>query len=310
MGKTTLIALGGGLLAAAMASAAFGGPGGVFIAYFASLPLLLVGFAFGANALGLAAAVGIVVCGLVSGLAGAAVFTALNALPGWLVIRLAMRPAIDATGGLGWTPIGRILALLTCLIAFTMVSVGIATAGGDSIEAGIQAHLSEAFAASLTALDEAARADLVTTVAPLFLGASAATWLLMIAINAIIAENLLAARGKALRPRPAWSALALPEWAAWPLVGAAILGLVATGDLAFIARNTVIVFGAAYLLQGLATIHTMLRGRQAKQPMLVMLYLMLGIFFVFAAPVVAGFGMVDQWAKLRPTSPQPRQSKE
>jgi hypothetical protein len=191
-----------------------------------------------------------------------------------------------------------------------MISVGIATAGGDSIEGGIRAHLAEAFAASLTALDDAAREDLVATVAPLFLGFSAAVWLLMIAVNGIMAENLLAARGKALRPRPAWSALALPEWFAWPLVAAAAIGLIAPGDPAFLCRNAVLVFGAAYLLQGLATIHTMLRGRQAKQPMLVILYLLLGMFFVFAAPVIAGFGMVDQWARLRRPPPRPRQFKE
>jgi uncharacterized membrane protein len=132
----------------------------------------------------------------------------------------------------------------------------------------------------------------------------------MIAINGVLAENLLAARGRALRPRPTWSALALPEWFAWPLVTAAAIGLLATGDAAFMCRNVVVVFGAAYLLQGLATIHAMLRGRQAKRPVLVLLYLMLAMFFVFAAPLIAGFGMVDQWARLRPPPPEPRQFKE
>ena len=310
MGKTALIAFGGGLLAALMASAAFGGAMGVLVAYFASLPLFLVGLAFGANALGLAAATGIVVCILSGGIAAAAVFTALNALPSWLVTQLAMRRVVGAAGSIGWTPIGRVLALLACLIAFTMVSVGVAAAGGDNVEPAIRAHLAEAFAVSLSALDDAAREDLVATVAPLFLGFSAAVWLLMIAINAVLAENLLAGRGRALRPRPTWSALALPDWFAWPLVAAAAIGLTTTGDASFIARNVVLVFGAAYLLQGLATIHTLLRGRPRRRPMLIILYLLLAMFFVVAAPVIAGLGMVDQWARLRPLPPEPRQFEE
>ena len=221
-----------------------------------------------------------------------------------------MRRVAGTAGSIGWSPIGRVLALLTCLIAFTMVFLGLATAAGDNVEPAIRAHLSEVFALSLSTLDTAAREDLVATVAPLFLGFSAAVWLLMIVINAIFAENLLAARGKALRPRPTWSALALPEWFAWPLVTAAVIALLAPGDASFVARNVVLVFGAAYLLQGLATIHTMLRGRSARRPMLVILYLLLAIFFIFAAPVVAGFGMVEQWARLRPSPPGPRHLKE
>ncbi len=305
MGNTILIALGGGLLAALMASAAFGGVIGVFVAYFASLPLFLVGLALGPNALGVAAAAGIAICALSGGLAAAAVFTALNALPSWLVTSLALRQVAGAAGSIGWAPIGRVLALLACLIAFTMGSLGVATAAGDNLEPAIRAHLAEVFAVSLSTLDEAAREDLVETVAPLFLGFSAAVWLLMIAINGVLAENLLAARGKALRPRPTWSALALPDWFAWPLVTAAALGLAASGDVAFIARNVVLVFGAAYLLQGLATIHALLRRHQAKRPMLVVLYLMLAMFFVFAAPLIAGFGMVHQWAGLRRSPPEP-----
>ncbi|MFO1153999.1 MAG: DUF2232 domain-containing protein [Rhodospirillales bacterium] len=310
MGKTALIVIGGGLLAASMANAAFSGTLGVFVAYFASLPLFLVGLSLGANALGLAAAWGIVICALSGGLAGAAVFTALNALPSWLVTRLATRHAMIASGHRGWPPIGRVLALLTCLVAFTMTAVGVMTAGGDDLDVAVRTHLTEVFAASLSSLDDAARGDLVATVAPLFLGFSAAIWLLMIALNGVLAENLLAGRGQALRPRPTWSALALPEWFAWPLVAAAVVGLLASGDAAFLGRNIVLVFGAAYLLQGLAAIHTMLSGRRAKRQMLALLYLMLGMFFIFAAPVIAGVGMVDQWAGLRPSPPEPPQLKE
>lgn len=299
MGKSVLLALAGGLASALMAAAAFGGGVGMLIAYFAPLPLLLIGLAGGRSAIGLAAAVGTVGCLTAAGLAPAAVFLALTALPSWLVVHEALRPGVDEAGVPGFAPVGRALAILACLIASALVGISLAAGAGDGLEAAIHGHLDEVFAASLTGLDDAARADLAGSVAPLFLGLSAAIWLLMITLNAGIAQSLLARRRLAIRPRPAWSALALPAWFAWPLVGAAVLALVAPGDIAFLARNVVLVLAAAYFLQGLATLHGLSRGRPGRRPMLILLYFIIGIAFVFAAPVIAGIGMIDQWAGLR-----------
>lgn len=310
MGKPALLAVIAGGASALMAAAAFSGAGGVLIAYFAPLPLFLAGLALGLPAAAIAAAAGSLVAGLGGGTGAALVFVALNVLPSLLVIHQALRPAAAAPGGPAFAPIGRALAMLALLIALTLVALSLFAGADGGLQPAVHRHLGEVFALSLQGLDAATLESLVDKVAPLFLGLSAAIWLLMISLNAAVAEILLARRGRALRPEPAWSALALPDWLAWPLVGCAVVALAASGDFGFVARNAVLVLAAAYFLQGLATLHSLTRGRPGRRPLLILLYLLLGLAFVFAAPVIAGIGMIDQWAGLRPRPPRPPRIKE
>lgn len=301
MSNKALMAVGSGTVGALLAVAAFSGvPGGVFLAYFSPLPLLLVGLSHGAGALGLAATAGIIVCVSVGGIAGGAVYAALGALPSWLIVHQALRQRVDAASGrVAWRSVGHIVAVLALVVGFTMVVVAVATAGGDAIEAAVREQLLASFTASLPTMDSAILATLADKLAPLFLGFSAGLWLAMIAINGLLAENTAAARGWALRPKPQWSAFALPDWFAWPLVVTAVIGLIPGGDAQFVARNLVMVFAAGYLLQGLATIHAISQGVSGRRTLLAGVYLLLFLFAVIAAPLVAGLGMIDQWAGIR-----------
>ncbi len=301
MSKQALIAAGGGAAGALLATAAFSGlPGGVFLAYLAPLPLLLVGLSRGLNALGLAAAAGILVCVILGGVASAAVFAALSALPSWLIVHSALKQRLDAaTGKEVWQPLGHIVAVLSLVVGVTMLSLGLTAAGGESMAATVRGQLQDSFTASLPHMDPEMLATLVDQLAPLFLGFSAAIWLFLVATNGMLAENSLAARNWAIRPRPRWSAFALPDWFAWPLVITAIIALVPSGDLQYLARNLVLVFAAAYLFQGLATVHTISQGMQGQRLLLAALYFVLFIFSVIAAPLLAALGMIDQWAGVR-----------
>lgn len=301
MDNKVLIAVGGGAAGALLAVAAFSGvPGGVFLAYFAPLPLMLVGLSHGVGALGLAAAAGLVVCLGVGGVAGAAVYAALGALPSWLTVQSALRKRVDrASGQLTWRPIGQTIATLALVIGFTMAMLGLTSAGGEPIATTVREQLLASLGASLSEIDPEVLARLVDSIAPFFLGFSAGLWLLMIVVNGVLAENFAAARNWALRPRPRWSTFALPDWFAWPLVIAAVIGLIPGGDAQFLARNLVMVFAAGYLLQGLATIHTISHGRSGRFVLLVGVYVSLFLFLLIAAPVVAGIGMIDQWAEIR-----------
>jgi Predicted membrane protein (DUF2232). len=301
MNNKVLIAVGGGAVGALLAVAAFSGiPGGVFLAYFAPLPLMLVGLSHGVGALGLAATAGIVVCLATGGVAGAAVYAALGALPSWLTVQSALRRETNReTGQVDWRPIGRTIAQLSLVVAFTMVMLAAGSAEGEPIAATVREQLLASFNASLPEIDPEILATLVDNVAPFFLGFSAGLWLLMIAVNAILAENFAAARNWAIRPRPKWSAFALPNWFAWPLVISAVIGLIPGGDAQFIARNLVMVFAAGYLFQGLATIHTISRGLSGRIALLGGVYVSLFVFSLVAAPLVAGLGMIDQWAEIR-----------
>jgi hypothetical protein len=60
-------------------------------------------------------------------------------------------------------------------------------------------------------------------------------------------------------PTPNWSALTLPEWMSWPLVGTAVVALVSSGDVAYLAHNLVLIFAAPYFFLGLAVVHSLAR---------------------------------------------------
>lgn len=303
MGKNTLLAVGGGgLSAAASLMALLGSPLGVAAAYVAPLPILLVGLALGSNAAGIAASAGLVVVALVGGTVAAGVYSGMHALPSWLVVHQALlrRPVSPQGTGDGWYPIGLLVAVMALLGAFVSASTALAGGDGDGIEAAITSILGGVMEVAAPGFDAEQRQMLVGSLAPVFVGFSAVTWLAMIVLNAVAAQAILTRRGIAIRPTPKWSALSLPDWLGWVLAAAAAIGLIASGDAAYLARNCALVLSAPYFLLGLAVVHGLAhRGRSAGM-VLVLFYMLLGVFFALAAAVVALIGMIAAWSGRRP----------
>ena len=297
MGKTALLAVGGGgLSGAAVLAALSGSPLGVIAVYLAPLPLLAAGLALGTSGFGIAASAGLTVALLFGGFAAAGLYGGLHVIPSWLLVQQAMRTQ-PGTGD-NWRPIGDVLAVLTLLIAFVTAATCWSARGDNGIEAAVQALLSTV-TAMVSDLDEPTRQALVDQVAPLFPGFAAVVWLTILIANAALAQGLLAARGLNRRPKPQWAALRLPGWFDWPLIGAAVLALVTDGDVAYIARNVVVILLAAYFLVGLAVVHDFGRRSASKGLMLAAFYALLMLFFVFAAALVAALGVAEQWIGVR-----------
>lgn len=307
MGKNTLLAVGGGgLSAAASLMALLGSPLGVVAAYIAPLPILLVGLALGSNAAGIAASAGLVVVAVVGGGVAAGVYSGMHALPSWLVVHQALlrRPVLpggpgDGAGD-GWYPIGLLVAVMALLGAFVSSATALAGGDGDGIEAAITSTLEGVMEVAAPGFDATQRQMLVGSLAPVFVGFSALTWLAMILLNAVAAQGILARRGAAIRPTPKWSALSLPDWLGWVLAAAAAVGLLASGDAAYLARNAALVLCAPYFLVGLALVHALARRGRSPGMLLVVFYLLLGVFFALAAAVVALIGMISAWSGWRP----------
>ena len=300
MGKHALLAVGGGgLSAAASLAAVFGFSGGLILAYLAPLPLFLVGLGIGANAAALAASAGIAIVAMASGVVGAGVYGGLHVLPSWLVVYQALLHRPDAAGnGMrdGWYPIGGILATLAVITAFAVACTAIVAGGGGGIHEAVHDLMSRAMTMAAPGLDPAQRDIVIDAISPLFVGLSGASWQLMIVVNAVVAETMLARRGLALRAKPHWGLLAVPDWLSWPLAAAAAVGLLANGDAAYLARNLVIVLALPYFLVGLAIVHHQSRSLPARPLLLSALYLALGLFGAVVATLIAGLGMIWQWS--------------
>ena len=302
MPRSLLIAVAAGCASATVLLAALAGPfGGAMLAYLTPLPLLCVGLAFGSATVPIAAAAGFAWTMGFSNVAAAGVFGGMHALPSWLVVRQALvrRPAAVPGADPEWGSAGSVLTALTLLAGAATIAIGVLGTGAQGIEATVREVLQSALREALPAMPDVQLAELVEVAVPAFLGACAATWIIMIVVNAVLAQNLMSSRGWSMRPTPQWSLLELPDWMSWPLVAAAAVALIDSGDAGYIARNLVLVFATPFFLVGLAVVHRLVRRLPNRGLPLVAFYLGLALAF----PIFAGFatlaGVIEQWWGIR-----------
>jgi hypothetical protein len=309
MSRSMLIAVGGGGVSAiASLAGQFGMPGAVLVACLAPLPLMAVGLALGPKAAAVAAASGIVFALAVAGLAAATVYASLHALPAALVVERALARGSWA-GNDGARAAGVALASLAVFVAALAGAIAV-VGGGGGIETAVRGFLDQGVALTMSGLPADARERFVATAAPMFLGLTGVSWQLLIAMNAIAAQRLVSRRGRAVRPTPEWSKLTVPDWFAWPLVGAAAISLVTGGDAQYLARNAAMILAVPYFFLGLTVVHALARRSAVKGLLLGVFYVVLVLFTLVAGAIVAGLGMIEQWVGLRERIASPPGRKE
>ncbi len=301
MNKAALIAIGGGgLSAAATMAGLFGLPGGFLLAYLAPLPLLMVGLGLGPAAVLIAALTGVAAVGLLGGIASAGVYGGMHAFPSWLLVRQALtQPAGQGETATEWYPVGAVLCWLTVIGAAAAVTTAWSWQGAGGIEDSVKGLLETALSAAAPTLGDMDRETFISVMAPMFIGMTATSWLLMIMLNGMLGQAFLARRGWAIRPTPRWSELTLPDWISWLLAGAAAVALFGSGDFEYLGLNLVIIFAAPFFFLGLAVIHTLVRPLPARGFFLTALYVAMVPFFLLVGVVVAGLGVIEQWVGIR-----------
>jgi Predicted membrane protein (DUF2232) len=301
MGKSMLIAIGGGgLSAVASLAGQLGLPGAILVACLAPLPLLAVGLALGPKAAAIAAGTGILFSLAVAGVAAASVYAGLHALPAALVVERALAGAgAGPKSTEGERAAGTALASLAVFVAVLAGAVAFIGRGEAGVEVAVRGFLDEGLAMTMSGLPVNARQRFIETAAPMFVGLSGVSWQLLIAGNSLLAQRIVSRRGQAIRQTPAWSRLSLPDWLAWPLVGAAAIALVTGGDAQYLARNVTMILATPYFFLGLTVVHALARRSPAKGLLFTGFYAGLVIFTLVAGAIVAGLGMIEQWAGLR-----------
>jgi len=104
--------------------------------------------------------------------------------------------------------------------------------------------------------------------------------------------------GRNLRPSPAYAETTLPQWVSWPLVAAAALSLVGSGDIQFLGRNLAMVLAVPFFFVGLAVVHALARRVAYKGLILISFYVVL-VLSGWAMVAVAGIGIAEQWFGVR-----------
>jgi hypothetical protein len=278
-------------------------PGMVLLAYFVQLPLLFIGLSLGLAASVIAIAGAILVCALLAGLVGAGLFLLVQAVPAMVVIRQSLL-ARRANGALEWYPPGLVLAQLTALAALGIGAAFVLMLGQPGgLEGALSGFLNSALAelggveARVTEVGVSAGSEPGGWMF-LFPGLMAASWLVMVVLNGVLAQALAVRLGWNRRPSPALSELELPGWL-WPTIGiAALLAVVGDGGLGFLGRALLIVLVVPYVFLGLAVIHAAAGRWPHRRLALALCY---GAIMLLGWPLLAVLllGFVEDWAHVR-----------
>jgi hypothetical protein len=286
-----------GVLGAALYLAVLtGSPGALILAYLAQLPLFAAGLWLGvgsAAAAAIAASVGLLAVG---GLIAAALFAGLYALPVALLVRQALLARGGPDGALEWYPPGLLAAWLTGFGLAALAGAVLFFGGPSGIEALLRDNLAPAVDRFVdqSGSSREALTGFLALVAP---GAIAASWMMMTASNAILAQGVLARFGAGWRPSPDLATLTLPMWLSALLVAAAALSAVG-GAARFFGVNVLIVLSIPFCLAGLAVVHTAARRLPRPHIPLVAFYVLAGLFG-WPLLVVTAVGVLDAPLGLR-----------
>ena len=241
---------------------------------------------------------GLIALSAFSNLLAGGIYGVTIATPAWLVVRYGLMNQTLQSGALQWYPIGKTLAILTGYGATVLVIAALTFYDTEGGFKGAVANLLGDFLESRIGGSQDARSALVNRTVNLFPGVAVAGWLLLVVVNAVLAQALLARRGLQTRPTPNYAQLDAPEWLYWGLAAAAAVILFGGEQVAFIGRNLAIVLAAPFFFVGLGIIHLLMRRFPLP-------FAALSAFYIFMTvlgwPIlaVAALGFFEQWADFR-----------
>ena len=293
------IAAGGVISALLYALVTRGSLGGVLLAYFCQLPLFVIGLSLGTTASVIAGAVAAAGVIAVSGVLGAFVFILVNAAPVVFLVRQGLLSRPDGNGNTEWYPPGLLAVGATLyglgLLVVAWLWLSVSTGG---IEESVRAYLGEVTSTILQGQPAEMKQALIDNVAPILPGTVALSWLVMLVINGVLGQGLVARFERNLRPSPDFAMLELPNWLT--VLGAALLigAILLPGTLGYFAKSAAFILALPFFLVGLSVIHVAARRISAGTLLLVLFYLLM-LLFGWPAVFVAFFGLIEQRAGFR-----------
>lgn len=287
-----------------------GSPGSLILVYLAQLPLFAAGLWLGVGAAATAALTASAVLLAASDFVAAALFAGLYAAPVVVLVRQALLARKGPGGAIEWYPPGLLAAWLTGLGLAAFAAALLLAGGPDGIEAMLRGALAPAVGhfADETGAGRDALIDALVLVVP---GVAAASWMVMTASNATLAQGVLARFGAAWRPSPDLAALSLPMWIPGLLAVAALAAAVGGPgwflgvNMRFLGVNVMILLMIPFCLAGLAVLHTLARRLARPQVPLVAFYVLAGLFG-WPLLVIAVLGVLDAPLGLRRRLAPPR----
>ncbi|MEB3701976.1 DUF2232 domain-containing protein [Candidatus Bealeia paramacronuclearis] len=290
--------LGGVLSAAPYFLLATPSLGGMLLTYFSTLPLFAVGLGLGFSSALIAGAAGIVlslIFSMMSGSFGLAIpYAIFNVIPTILILFKALQYRTDESGEPHYTPSVNLMNFLTSMalgiagVSFLLIQFSLAQSG-ENLSALIQAAMGPQPAETILIL---------TALIKVLPGIVAMSWAMMALMNAILAQGLLKAFGKNLRPSPdVCDVYPLPIFY-YILAALGVMTLLPLGVFSDASSNLIIPALLPFLLTGIGTVHAIARKFSYASWILFGFYtvaLLLSWPFFFLVPL----GLIEPWVKLR-----------
>jgi hypothetical protein len=305
MQRAQLIPLGAGVIAALLhLSVTLGSSGAFMLAYFAQAPIVATGLALGFMPAAVAAAIAAVLVALGSpGVGALSLFMLTSALPVLVIVYFAIqnrtRNGEGEDGSIEWYPLGNLLGWLTILALAAFVIAYLVFLGAENgVRGATETYLRNVLGAlrgvqaDTTAVDQ-----LISTMAAVFPAVAAASWLLMIVVNGVMAQKFLNAAGKNLRPMPVYREIEGPVWPAAVVVFGALMAIFG-GNATFFGLNLMLIGAIPFFFIGLAVLHSISAAWPGRLFLLVGAYLFL-VLLVWPAAMVALLGLIEHWVRLR-----------
>ncbi len=309
-----LIGLGAGAVSALLfASASTGTLLGLIVLFFLTpLPVAIAGLGWGWHSAATAAVTSPILLSLLVAPRAAFFYLVALGLPTVVLSYLALLSRGSADGGpdkVEWYPIGRIVAVAS-LWAGGLASLALLTTATD-IE-GLRTALRETFERIFVQQIDASVTDgqigenEITAFTELmvasFAGAIATAWMALATLNLWLAGLVTRASGLLIRPWPELSAIALPRQ--MPIAFATAIALsFLPGYAGLIASGFASAFLFAFLLVGLAILHSVTRGMGARGLILGAVYASLIFLNPFSGLAVATIGLAEPISPLKRKRP-------
>lgn len=293
------IATGGVISALLYALVTRGSLGGILLAYFCQLPLFVIGLSLGTTASVIAGAVAATGVIAVSGVLGAFVFILVNAAPVVFLVWQGLLTRPDENGNTEWYPPGLLAVGATLyglgLLVVAWLWLSVSTGG---IEESVRAYLGEVTSTILQGQPAEMQQALIDNVALILPGTVALSWLVMLVINGVLGQGLVARFERNLRPSPDFAMLELPNWLTVLGVALVIGAILLPGTLGYFTKSAAFILALPFFLVGLSVIHVAARRISAGTLLLVLFYLLM-LLFGWPAVFVAFFGLIEQRAGFR-----------
>lgn len=309
MTVTTVPAIVWTLAAGAAAAAMFATPFAAGVGAFAPLtlsgvPLLLAGLGIGlAAAMGAGATAVALLAGLLALLAtgpeGLAVFTVLFALPVVYIVHMLGRNRTSVLGYVEWYQPASVASWLAAAAIVAICLIGSMIAAGQSqIETVSHGLLEPLLTAALPELGLFRTRAAADALAPWLPGVVGAVWLLALSVSTALAFAILRRHAALDRPVPRMASLRMPVWAPVLAAAAALAWLWGEGDVAYLARNALLIIAVPIFLVGVGTFHA-IAARTTIRPVVLAVFYGFLIVFPPLAALVALVGVADQFLELR-----------